>query len=162
MSLHPHIKTQTYRFYLKNNAFLVQLIMNRILNKFAFIILFEVQKKACINTSLKVNQARKLDKSNFLNKWKNNFENKHPVFESSLSINKFWNANYLYIRKIRTFKWLVCVCMLLFLLQYNQNNFRFSKRKKKHNSSKLDGSVIHFTFGKSINMLINVVPPNNF
>lgn len=42
--------------------------MNRILNKFAFITLFEVQKKACINTSLKVNQARKLDKSNFLKK----------------------------------------------------------------------------------------------
>ena len=42
--------------------------MNRILNKFAFITLFEVQKKAFINTSLKVNQARKLDKSNFLNK----------------------------------------------------------------------------------------------
>lgn len=68
MFLHPHIKTKTYRFYLKNNAFLVQLIMHRILNKFAFVILFEVQKKACINTSLKVNQPRKLDKSNFLNK----------------------------------------------------------------------------------------------
>lgn len=56
--------------------------------------------------------------------------------------------------------WCVCVCCF-FLLQYNQNNFGFSKRKKKHNSSKLDGSVIYFTFGKSINMLINVVPPNN-
>lgn len=57
--------------------------------------------------------------------------------------------------------WCVCVCCFFFC-STTKITLDFLKGKKKHNSSKLDGSVIYFTFGKSINMLINVVPPNNF